>query len=274
MSQKTYILPTTFDLPPSAITLGSLLADPFTPHRTLAILPPSNPTTTTRTNLSVTRSGTNTTSLSLSARLLELAGLKLASEKSLSRTTTFTATSVTTTFYEPPLEEVYALILATPRAKRIMFGSVLGGKVFLVTGVQTAVGFTLSAESGVKKGGSLGAEVPLAAAVPGVEVGGEMGLARERSEGESFTVEGEVVIAYRVVVVRKRGWSRELSLADYRARDKSRMLGDDDEMKKEEMEVGEVGSGDLGLEDDESGDAEVEKVLVDSEEGGAVVFSM
>ncbi|KAK0647030.1 hypothetical protein B0T16DRAFT_353866 [Cercophora newfieldiana] len=259
MAQKTYILPSTFDHPPTSITLGSLLADPFNPHRTLATFPASKPstTTTTRTNLFITRSSTSKTSLSLSTRLLELAGLKLASELSLSQTITYAAASVTVTSYEPPLDEIHSLILATPRAKRILFGSVLGGKLFLITGVQTAVGFTVSAESSTKRGGSLGADVPLASAVPGWEVGGGLAGSRERREGETYTVEGEVVIAYRVLVVKKRGWRAELSLADYRARDTSRMLGDGDD---DEKKAGE--------------DVSVGTLVFDSEEGEAVVFSM
>ncbi|KAK5656926.1 hypothetical protein OQA88_3448 [Cercophora sp. LCS_1] len=270
MAQKTYILPSTFDHPPASIRLGTLISDPFVPTRTLAALPAPAPTTSTKTDLSITRSNTNCASISISARILELAGLKLATERSLSRTTTFSATSVTTTFFEPPLEEIYALILATPRAKRIVFGSMLGGKVFLITGVQTAVGFTVSSESGVKTGGTFGADMPILGAVA-VELGGEVGGLRERSEGESYTVEGEVVIAYRVLVVKKRGWKAELSLADYRARDRSRMLGDGEE--EEEMEVAEVGIGDMGLDGDES-EEEVEKTVVESEEGEVAIFSM
>lgn len=142
--------------------------------------------------------------------------------------------------------------------------------MFLITGVQTAVGFTISSESVVTKGGSVGADVPLASVVPGLELGGEVGGLRERSEEESYTVGGEVIIAYRVLAVKKRGWKRELSLADYRARDRSRMLGDEE--KGEEMEASEVGMGDMGIHGDES-EEEVEKTVVESEEGEWAIFS-
>ncbi|KAH6845819.1 hypothetical protein B0I37DRAFT_435328 [Chaetomium sp. MPI-CAGE-AT-0009] len=288
---KTYILPPTFDYTPnSSIRLGNLLSDPFTPHRPLAVLP-NQPgrhhpiITTTQTNLSITHTTTRSASLSLSAQLLELAGLKAASELSLSGTTTYSAARVTTRVCEPstPADEdaIHELVMATPRAKRILFGGAVGvgGRLFLITGVKTAEGFTVASESGVKKGGSLGGDVPLAAVVPGLAVGAEVGVGRERSEGEGYTVEEEVVIAYRVVVVRKRGWrGSELELAEFRGRDRERMLGDDEvgdgESGEDMIEVAEVGVEDIGIEGDDEEEVSIKKVVVESEEGEVVVLSM
>ncbi|EAQ90243.1 predicted protein [Chaetomium globosum CBS 148.51] len=280
---KTYILPPTFDYPPnSSIRLGNLLTEPFTPHRPLAVLPAESLpdiATTTQTNLTITHTTNRGASLSLSAHLLELAGLKAASEFSLSGSTTYSAATVTTRFCEPDEAAIQNLVMATPRAKRILFPSRgISGRLFVITGIKTAEGFSVSRESGVRRGGTLGADVPLAAAVPGLAVGAEVGGDREKGDEEAYAVEGEVVIAYRVVVVGKRGWRRggELELVEYRGKGRERMLGDDDANAgdgEEMIEVTEAGSEDIGYEDDD-GEVSVKKAVVESEEGEVVVFSM
>ncbi|KAH6637315.1 hypothetical protein F5144DRAFT_210970 [Chaetomium tenue] len=283
---KTYILPPTFDYPPnSSIRLGNLLSDPFTPHKPLAVLPADslpNIITTTQTNLSITHSTNRTAFLCLSAHLLELAGLKAAAEFSLYGSTTYSASTVTTRFYEPDEAAVRALVMATPRAQRILFGSrVVSGRLFVITGVKTAEGFVVARESGVRHGGTLGTDVPLAAAVPALVVGAEVGGYEDKGDREAYTVEGEVVIAYRVVVVGKKGWRRggELELAEYRGKDRERMLGDDDDddddsgAGEDMVEIMEAGAEDIGPVDDD-GEVSVKKVVVESEEGEVVVFSM
>ena len=278
---KTYILAPTFDYPPaSSIRLGNLLADPFSPHRPVAVLAPGlHPpiTTTIQTNLSVTRTTTRGGSLSLSAQLLELAGLKLASEISLSGTTAYSATSVTTRFFDtdPGEHAIRELVGATPRAKRVL-DRVVGGKLFMITGVKTAEGFAVTSERGVKRGGSLGGDAPPAAVVPGLALGAEVGVNRETGEAEGYTVEGEVVIAYRVVVIRKKVWRRrELELGEYRGGDRERMLGDDEDGESGEngIEVGEVRAEDIGGGDDEE-DVTVKQVTMESEEGEVILLNM
>ncbi|KAK4194188.1 hypothetical protein QBC40DRAFT_302354 [Triangularia verruculosa] len=282
---KTYILPPTFDLPPeTSIKLGNLLSTAFTPHRPLATLPTTTIplSTTVQTNLTTTHSTALSANTSLSAHLLSLAGLSIASEFSVSGTTTYSAAKVTTTQFSSPTspseDDIQALILATPRAKRILFDRVVGGKLFMITGIKTAEGFTVNTETGVKKGGSLGGDVPIGGT--GVGIGAEVGVVREKGDGEGYTVEGEVVIGYRVLVVRRRGWRRgegEVELGEYRSRERERMLGDEEENEEEEdgIEVGEGGVEDIGFESgDEDEDVALKTVVVDSDEGEVVVCSM
>lgn len=288
---KVYILPPTFDYPPnSSIRLGNLLSDPFAPHRPLAVLPTrSHPltTATTQTNLSITRTTTSGASVSLSAQILELAGVKAASEFSLSGATAYSAATVTTRFFEsdPPGEAVRALAAANPRAKRILFGrrALGGGKLFMITGVKSAEGFTVSSENGASRDGTVGADVPLAAVgAPGLSLGAEVGGSRQRSEREAYTAEGEVVIAYRVVVIRKRGWRGwELELDEYRDKDIGRMLCDDDtgdgeggEVEEDLVEVMDAGAGDVFSGDDDDEETDAKQVVLEGEEGEVVVFGV
>ena len=75
--------------------------------------------------------------------------------------------------------------------------------------------------------------MPLAAAeVAGVSVSAEVGGLTQKGREEWYTVDGEVVIAYRVLAIRKRVWRKnELNLDEDRGRDEERMLGDDDDKK-------------------------------------------
>ncbi|KAK4159910.1 hypothetical protein QBC43DRAFT_246543 [Cladorrhinum sp. PSN259] len=288
---KTYILPPTFDLPPNtSIRLGNLLSDPFTPHRPLATLPFDPPTSTTiQTNLVTTLTTSSSANTSLSAHLLSLAGLSIASEFSLSGTTTYSAAKVTTCQFSSPVspseDEIRALVLGTPRANKILFGRGLKEKLFLITGIKTAEGFTVSSESEIKKGGRVGADVPIPGGM-GAGIGAEVGVSRGRGGGEGYAVEGEVVIGYRVLVVKRRGWrtrgTGEVELGEYRGRERERMLGDDDDddddddYDKEEdgIEVGEGAVEDIGFESDDEDVGATTTVVVDSEEGEVVVFSM
>ncbi|KAK3382919.1 hypothetical protein B0T24DRAFT_27653 [Lasiosphaeria ovina] len=285
---KVYILPPTFEYPPnSSIRLGNLLSNPFAPHRPLAILPTeSHPPTaaTTQTNLSISRTTTRGASASLSAQILGLAGVKAASEFSLSGTTAYSAATVTTRFFEsdPPDEAIRALAAANPRAERILFGrrAMGGGKLFMITGVKIAEGFTVSSGNGARKAGTVGADVPLVAVgAPGLSIGAEVGGVRERSEGEAYTVEGEVVIAYRVVVIRKHG--RGLELDEYRDKDRERMLRDDDadggesgEIGADLVEVMDVGVGDVVSGDDDEEETDARQVVLEGEEGEVMILGV
>ena len=148
----------------------------------------------------------------------------------------------------------------------------------MITGIKTAEGFAVLSESRMRRGGTLGGDVPLVAAVPGLALGSEVGAHRESGDKEAYTVEGEVVIAYRVVVIGKRGWRGEdLELAEYRGKDRERMLGDDDSdgnAREDIIEVTEVGAEDIGLQDDDGEKAGVKKVIVESDEGEVAVLSM
>lgn len=215
--------------------------------------------------------------------------MKACSEFSSSSTKTYSAAKVTTRFFEgdPDEEAVRDLILGNPRAGRVVFGRShrmgSGGKVYMITAIKVAEeGFTVSTELAVNNGGSLGSDLPvgaIAGGLPvGVSVGAEIGGSRERSEGEAYTVEGAVVIAYRLVVIRKCGWrGRELELDEFRSGDRERMLGDDDGsddgMEGDDgVEVMDAAVEDLGCDDDEDDEMNPGQVVLESDEGQVVVL--
>ncbi|KAK0672559.1 hypothetical protein QBC41DRAFT_299500 [Cercophora samala] len=285
---KTYLLPPTFDLPPeTSIRLGNLLSDPFAPHRPLASLPipPANTATTIQTNLVTTRTKSDSLSGSVSAGLLQLVGGRLSGGVGRSGRTRFAAGRVTTRQVVDvegccdQIGELVGLEGGNPRVRRVLFGG-LGvgrgrGRLYLIVGVKSAEGFKVWREGGVKRGVGVGGEVPLGVAGGGVDLGGEVAAGREVVEGEGYEVEGEVVIAYRVVVVKRRGWREKgVELGEYRGRDRERMLGDeegDGDLDVEEgIEVAEMG---LEGEEDEE-DMGVRRVVVESEEGEVVVLSV
>ncbi|KAK0716160.1 hypothetical protein B0H67DRAFT_554525 [Lasiosphaeris hirsuta] len=269
---KTYLLPSTFDIP--SIPLGNLLANPYTPLRALAVLPADHhpPTTTTvQTNLSITRTAGRSASATLSAQLLGLVGLRFSAEISTTTSTTYSAARVTTQSFagDPDEAVIYKAVTESLRASRVL--GVWGGKLFLVVGVKVAEGFTVARETGVRKGVGLGGDGP---AVPGVDVGGEVAGLSERGETDEYGVEGEVVIGYRVLVIRRKGWKGEaMELEEYRTRNEGRMLGDDSDGGEEEpgVDATELLAEDLDMENE---DMSVKRFIVDSEEGQAVVLSV
>ncbi|KAM7210131.1 hypothetical protein V8F06_014487 [Rhypophila decipiens] len=322
---KTYILPPAFDQQGSSSStvslLGALLSDPFAPHRPLATLPPeSHPPTSTSTQLklSLTRSTTHSVSasFSLSAQLLELAALKTASNLSFSSTRTYSAPRVTTYFFErdPDEDAVRALISSNPRAGKVLSsgrfpGAGGGGKLYMVTAVKVADGgFTVSTERVTSKDVSVGGDLPVGAVAGGLPVGVSMGAeaggSRASSETDEYTVEGEVVIAYRVVVIRmkrrwlwRRGGKEEdlggLDLDEFRSGDRERMLGDGDDDDDDdddsdgggvdkcedgEVEAVDVAVEDLGCENDDNEEEEEEeetnarRLVLESDEGEVVVL--
>ncbi|KAK3345894.1 hypothetical protein B0T25DRAFT_583187 [Lasiosphaeria hispida] len=267
---RTYLLPPTFDMP--SIPLGNLLANPFTPLRVLTVLPAHHhpPTTTTvQTNLSITRTAGRGASASLSAQLLALVGLRLSAEVSTTASTTYSAARVTTQSFagDPDAAAIHKAITESPRASRVI--GEWGGRLFLVTGVKVAEGFTVAREAGVRMGVGLGGGGPV---VPGLDVGGEVGGLRERGEAEGYGVEGEVVIGYKVLVVRRKGWKGEdMELEDYRTRNEGRMLGDTSDSDEElGVDVTELLAEDLGTADEQ---LHVKRDIVDSEEGQVVVLA-
>lgn len=258
-SPKTYILAPNFDSPPGrSISLGNVLADPFTPHRTLCKLPHSDwpaVTTTVHTEAAVNHSAAHGFNLSVGATLANYIATKLAGEAQNSVSTEYTMDSLRTEFFDAdPTESAITELLLQEcgqGARNILFGlgSVLWPHpLFIVTGLKIAVGLRVSSSLTTRRGANLGANPGGVLAATGIPVtaDAEIGGSTERMESLRLQVQGEVVLAYKLVKISRRGWrqSRALRMNEHSLSAIGRMLGDDDSLvvseSRMEIEVAEA----------------------------------
>lgn len=214
--KKTYIVSPNFDYPPgSSISLGNVLADHFSPHRSLCRLPavewPSL-NTSSQTEISITHGASHGANISVGAQLLDIIATKIAGDVSTAGFTEYGMDTLRTEFFEadPSEDVVRELLWQNPRATRVLYhmGSAFWPqKLFMITGVKVAVGFNMSTAQQQRQSASVGADpagVLAAAGVP-VSADAEMGGFRERSHRTSLTAAGEVVLAYQLVTISPRG---------------------------------------------------------------------
>lgn len=229
---KTYLPAPNFDVPPdSSIRLGALLVNPFTPHRALASLATNKwpkITVTTQDDRIIEDNKQHGASFATGGQLLQSIGVKLRGEHKNNEHTKYSMKALRTEFFqEDPSEGDIKALLNTPKVQNAMQSTFWSRPLFLITGIKIAQGFSFSSNVDVQHNGNIGADIP----VPGFEgiaasfdVAGSLG----DSHGDSFKAGNEVVLAYRLLKISRKGWKeRRLAFEEYRS--KSAFLGADED---------------------------------------------
>lgn len=232
--KKTYFRVPKWDIPPEAISLGNLIADPTEPHRPLNATPPlrssSTPSpagqTTNPPRLEIdtpihartfspyfkTASSSKKKSFSLTAQLSLLTGVGGNSSFSSTRDEdiSYRARTMHSAWFVPSRGFVSAAVAQPDVAK---FLALLPSKrpIYMVTGVRHVTGFIVSSRSGEERSRGKGVnanatalQLPLA-----VGVDGERGVGT--GETVEWECEGPVVFVYQLEKLTRRNgkWDQE-----------------------------------------------------------------
>lgn len=263
--KKTYFRVPKWDIPPEAISLGNLIADPTEPHRPLNATPPLRPSspdgqTTTPPCLEIdtpihartfspytkTASSSKKKAFSLIAQLSLLTGVGGNSSFSSARDEgiSYRARTMHSEWFVPSRGFVSAAVAQPDVAG---FLALLPSKrpIYMVTGVRQITGFIASSRSGEERSREKGVNADATA----LRLPLAVGVNAERGVGTSETVEweceGPVVFVYQLEKLTRRNgeWDQE----EYT---KGAFLGTG-EMTKDEWVVEGDGGILEGLDEDE-----------------------
>lgn len=229
--KKTYFRVPKWDIPPEAVSLGSLIADPTEPHRPLNATPPLRPSSTNKPSTSpsgleidtpiyartfspfaktVTASKKKSFSLIAQLSLLTGVGGKSSFSSTRDKVISYRARTMHSEWFAPSRGFVSAAVAQPDVAG---FLAMLPSKrpIYMVTGVRHVTGFVASSRSEKERSGgggvnadatSLGA--PLAV---GVNVEGGVGA----GETVEWECEGPIVFVYQLEKLTRRNedWNQE-----------------------------------------------------------------
>ncbi|GJC88680.1 hypothetical protein ColLi_11518 [Colletotrichum liriopes] len=236
MSTKTYILAPNFTYKPNGpIQIGSIIADPFRPAKSLSQLTvPPVVETVVESNHEASRQTGRSLKLSLWAHVLNVAGAGIGASGTRDAADSISIERLETRYLaQDPADDdpELALRLREPRVQAAIMAGLYGrAPVYLVSGVKIARGLSVRSEMGRAAGGSLRATVPAAQAV-GFDIGAEVEGERRRIKTSSFTGGDEdVLFAYQVHVIKAKGRkTRERVVVDVFESDAAFLHDDDDD---------------------------------------------
>ncbi|KAF7543165.1 hypothetical protein G7Z17_g10965 [Cylindrodendrum hubeiense] len=243
MASRTYILAPNFTYKPNGpIQIGSIIADPFHPTKSLstATSPPPYETVLEHDH-ELSRETGLSLNLSLWANFLEAIGSSIGTSRSKDITKSFTIEQLETRYLasEPSdNDRELAQRLKEPRVKAALQAGLYGhAPVYLITGVKIARGLTVQTETSRSVGGSIGTSVPVAGAM-GVSVGVDIGGEKRRGLKSSFKAGDEdVVFAYQMHVVKLRRRTKENMTVNVFESDAAFLHDEDEEEEETEIEV-------------------------------------
>ncbi|KAH8881811.1 hypothetical protein GQ53DRAFT_886754 [Thozetella sp. PMI_491] len=276
MATKTYLLAPSFDYPPgSSIRLGGLVADPLSPHRPLTSLARDKWPKTTETvqkERVITRGKGFEAGLSTTAQIIQIINAKVGGNFARDEVLEYSMAALRTEFFEAdPNEDDIRDLLKHHRVQTAMDFIFWSRPLFMITGIKIAEGLSLYASYTAQQDASVSGEMPIPAA-PGISVGLNTQVSTKRLQEDSFTATGDVVLAYRLLKICRKGWQKRRTVAsEYRPR--SAFLGDltvEDEWS-DEIEVGSAAVADIseaGVEEDLS----LREVLVERDGNETVIY--
>ena len=276
MSRKTYLLVPSFDYPPgSSICLGALLADPLSPHRVLANLAEDQRpevTTSVQKDRVITRGMGHEAAISTGAQLLQIIGAKVGGDFARDESVEYAMEALRTEFFKSdPDSGAIRELLQAPLVRDAMQSTMWSRPLYMITGLKIAEGFSLSSNSTVKRGGKLGADVPVPA-VQGLSVGFETSASKKESRGDSFKIDHEIVLAYRLLRISRKGWKdRKLVFDEYRSKAALLRSGGDDGEWGEDFEVSEASANETS-EADEEADSVLGQIQDESADSDGVTY--
>ncbi|KFY52592.1 hypothetical protein V496_08343 [Pseudogymnoascus sp. VKM F-4515 (FW-2607)] len=229
--KRTYFRVPKWDIPPEAISLGNLIADPTEPHRPLNAAPPLRPSspagqTTNPPGLEIdtpihartfspyskTTSSSKKKSFSLIAQLSLLTGVGGNSSFSSTRDEgiSYRARTMHSEWFVPSRSFVSAAVAQPDVAG---FLALLPSKrpIYMVTGVRHVTGFTASSRSGEERSRGKGVNADATA----LQLPLAVGVDAERGVGAGETVEweceGPVVFVYQLEKLTRRNgkWDQD-----------------------------------------------------------------
>ncbi|KAM3440298.1 hypothetical protein MY4824_002287 [Beauveria thailandica] len=88
--------------------------------------------------------------------------------------------------------------------------------LYLITGIKVAEGFSLSSSRTAQRGSAAAADAPVIALLD-ASVSLEASMARKRWHDTSFTMDHQVILAYQLLRIARKGWrERRLDVDEYR----------------------------------------------------------
>ncbi|KAF2821890.1 hypothetical protein CC86DRAFT_241830, partial [Ophiobolus disseminans] len=226
--------------PGGRIAIGNIIVNPLKPHIALtkAGTGTALATDTSREKnwiLSV-ETATNL-SASLWAVVLEKINFGFSANRERIKRNKFTMSALeTTTLSDHPTTEDIKKRCNDPAVKEFMrLDSMLCKLVCMVTGIKVAKDFKLEGEKSLSKGFAAEASGEVA---PEVSVGGSVGVQRTNRIADEFESEGDIIFAYEVLKIKRKGWSKEKTFKIEEYKTRQAFLGD--ETKDDEDVDGEV----------------------------------
>ncbi|KAF9870214.1 hypothetical protein CkaCkLH20_12300 [Colletotrichum karsti] len=235
------------------IALGSIVADPFKPHRPL-----SKPTTDApipKTEHSVEHNWKTETeklrdvNVSLWAQVLNIANLNIGARRSKTTTITFEMSQLDTVYFgEDPSSENIALRARDARVKTALkIGNrFLRGTVYMVSGLKIARGFKLTQSNATERGGQIGAGGMV---TPEVSVGGNLDVTTGMSRTTGSEAGHDIIFAYQLLRITTKGKGEKLTFELDEFQDDAAFLHDndinDDEDAGPEVEITAVPPAEL-----------------------------
>lgn len=268
---KTYLMVPNFDFPTdSSIQLGNLLADPFTPHRPLTSLTSEKLPELTKSvqkKRAIVREEEDDANFSLWVQALQIVGAKTGVKYGKNTTNKYDMDTLRTSFFKTdPSDEHIKELLNAPKVQNTMRSTFWSRPVFMISGLKVAEGFSLSSEATAHHAGNLGG---LAAITPQVSIGVDAGVSGVRGEKDSFYSGEDIIIAYQLLKIWRKG--RAIEISEYHP--KAGFLGHEDKRSElsDEIETGTVTAADLSEVDE---DVVLEEVMVNEEGISLYIASM
>lgn len=268
-SVPTYIRAPNFTLTDSPDSpyhpwLGTIIADPLIPTRSLSKLPtsPAKIVSVKESESSYTRSSGRSLDASIWANFLQFVSANVGGERSKDTSVTYSMSGgLETRYFEPSDDEVVARITAEPKVRAAMSAGLWGhSPVYMITGIKVAKGFSVSTSSTRTDGGHVGGSAPVTPAGE-VSVGGQIG-GEKRSGREDFSrmADGvEIVFAYQLHVIAEKGWrekSKRIVSGIHESKAAFLSREEDNQVDTEEWETSLAYKDDLMLDDEAMDDVQ------------------
>ncbi|KAH0538096.1 hypothetical protein FGG08_005308 [Glutinoglossum americanum] len=243
--QPTYLLTPNFTFKPitGPIALGSIIADPFRPHRVLTSI--DGPTlsayprveTVLEYDKQLFRDSSRNASFSIWAQFLQTVTAKANVARAADALAQYTMDSLETMYFvaDPSQEEIEARI-KEPRVQAVIKSGGLLGKrqpVYMVTGLKIAKNFAGVSESGARreKGVEAGGAVPTPTG--NAALGANVASSASRKDKDEWRTGADIVFAYQLLIIEVTGW-RDKTVVYDEFRHKAAYLIDDGDPEDED----------------------------------------
>jgi hypothetical protein len=211
VQNPTYLLAPNWTYRPHMITLGTIVADPFRPHRSLSKPSPAVPSsaieTVTENNWRLSVETARGLTLSVWAQFLQNINVKLAAAREKVKAGHFTMDNLETNYLtdDPEIEEI-AKRCSEQKVKDYMTRGLLSKPVYMVTGVKIAKGFSLQGSASVTH--EFSGEVA-SSVTPETSVGFGGGVTSRETVEDGFESTGDIVFAYQLLRIKPKGWGKD-----------------------------------------------------------------
>lgn len=215
MALKTYILPPNLTTQPGgAFTIGSIIADPLRPSKSIS--KPAEPLKiVTHSELESGLSYSSGTALSGSVwgQFLQVASVKIGGRTASELRSSFTIDCLETiSLEEDPSDDYAAQRASEPRVRAAMNAGMLGrAPVYMISGIKVARGLRWESEKSKGNGADVGASAPINEEV---SVGAEVSAEENSSYRFASRTEQDVVFAYQLHVIFDKGWRKRATTAE------------------------------------------------------------